>query len=79
MTDEVEVEATKTVIKFKQVESGQEVLIQVFDNAPHMQDMHFEGRRTVEVSIEMFMTLMKTQGFFPVTPNAKLEEAPVAE
>jgi hypothetical protein len=61
-------------IKFASTESGQEMLVKVNDKAPWMGDVHVEGRRYVEVSIEMFMAMMARAGWLPVSPTAPVEE-----
>lgn len=55
-------------IQFANAETGQEMLVKVFDKSPWMGDVHIEGRRYVEVSIEMFMALMQRVGWVPVQP-----------
>lgn len=62
-------EDTKQGIKLRNSETGQEILVAVYDKFPQMGDVHIEGRRYVEVSVEMFLTLLATQGFTTVDPN----------
>lgn len=40
--------------------------VRVIDHHPYAEE-HFEGRRSVEVSIELFVELMGAVGFRPVT------------
>ena len=61
-------------IKFASTESGQEMLVKVNDKAPWMGDVHVEGRRYVEVSIEMFMAFMARADWAPVAPGAPSAE-----
>lgn len=61
-------------IKFANPESGQEMLVKVNDKFPQMGGVHIEGRRYVEVSIEMFVALMQRAGWMPVAPTAPVEE-----
>lgn len=63
----VELGKKKTAMKFRGPED-QEFLVEVHDKFPQMQDVHIEGRRYVEVSVEMFMYLMDLAGFQPVIP-----------
>lgn len=51
-----------------------DVFVQVHDKFPQMEGVHIEGRRYVEVSVEMFMFLMAAQGFHPVGPDEEAEE-----
>lgn len=60
---------TAHAIKFADAESGQEMLVQVYDKYPQMGNIHIEGRRYVEVSIEMFMAFMQRAGWLPVAPD----------
>jgi hypothetical protein len=60
----------RTAINFANVESGQEMLVEVHDKFPLMGDVHIEGRRYVEVSVEMFVGLMQQVGWLPVAPSA---------
>ena len=55
-------------IQFANAETGQEMLVKVYDKSPWMGDTHIEGRRYVEVSIEMFMALMQRVGWASVQP-----------
>lgn len=66
--------AQKMGLKFANAETGQEFLIQVNDKFPQMGDVHIEGRRYVEVSTEMFVTLLAAVGFYPVLPENANEE-----
>lgn len=56
-------------IVFRHAGTGQEMAVEVFDKFPQMQGVHVEGRRYVEVSVEMFIGLIATQGFRPVVPG----------
>lgn len=55
-------------LKFSDGESEFEVA--VHDKFPQMGEVHIEGRRYVEVSVEMFVALMDAVGFQPVAPEA---------
>lgn len=50
-------------------ETAQEMVVTVMDKYPSMDSVHVEGRRVVEVSVEMFVELMAAQGFVPVAPQ----------
>lgn len=67
----------QTVIKFANQENGQEMLVLVQDKYPQMENIHIEGRRYVEVSIEMFVGLMQQVGWLPVAPTAPPPEEDV--
>ncbi len=42
----------------------------VYDNSPALAaHIHVEGRKVVEVSVELFMELMAVAGYFPVNPT----------
>lgn len=60
---------TKTVIQLTREE--ERVAVPVIDKFPQMGDVHVEGRRIVELSIEMFMDMMKDLGWTPVLPEQK--------
>lgn len=63
-----------TGIKFRRELEGGEVEFAeaiVIDKYPQMQDVHVEGRRIVEVSVELFIQLMETSGFTPVVPGTE--------
>lgn len=64
-------------IKFRNRESGQESFVVVVDKFPSMDDVHVEGRRVVEVSVELFVQMMAREGFGVVNPltDAFVEEA----
>lgn len=49
--------------------SGREFMVTVHDKYPDMDDVHIEGRRYIEVSVEMFIALLDKQGIVPVNPN----------
>jgi hypothetical protein len=61
-------------LKFANVQTGQEFLVEVHDRYPQMGEVHIEGRRYVEVSTEMFVALVAAQGFHPVEPEDKYGE-----
>lgn len=59
-------------IKFRrETEDGdvQEMLVPVIDKFPTMENIHVEGRRVVEVSVELFISLVALQGFTVVAPD----------
>ena len=56
-------------IEFVSVESGERFTIRVQDRFPDMGEQHLEGRRYVEVSVEMFIQLMDSHGYRPVVPG----------
>lgn len=56
-------------IKFAHAQTGQEMFVGVEDKFPQMGDVHVEGRRVVEVSVEMFMALVQQSGWYPVAPE----------
>jgi hypothetical protein len=56
-------------IAFRNDETAQELVVVVHDKFPQMGDVHIEGRRFVEVSVEMFVELMAAQGFHTVDPR----------
>lgn len=63
-------------IKFSRTdEDGNTVdlLVAVTDKFPQMGDVHIEGRRIVEVSVEMFIPLMAAMGFEVVPPTTEQE------
>ena len=53
---------------FKNTETGETAEIAVKDNYPQMGDVHIEGRRTVEVSMELMVELMAAAGYGVVDP-----------
>lgn len=56
----------RTVIKFRNNDDGNELMVEVHDKFPQMGDVHVEGRRFVEVSVEMFMYFMGLSNYSPV-------------
>lgn len=56
-------------IKFHNETTGQDMVVKVIDKFPSMGDVHVEGRRYVEVSVEMFIALVATIGYEPVVPG----------
>lgn len=71
-------QSAKRVLKFGSVEDGNEFIVEVHDKYPLMQDIHIEGRRFVEVSVEMFVELMGLAGYVPVLPEGVVV-APINE
>lgn len=69
----------KKGIAFRNEETGQEFLIAVYDKFPQMGEMHLEGRHYVEVSVEMFMELLRAQGFEAVVPEGATPPEPEAD
>lgn len=72
MTIEFGSQPKDTGIQFLRVdEDGKEhtMFVAVHDKFPQMQDVHIEGRRYVEVSVEMFIQLVEAFGYKPVTPG----------
>jgi len=65
-------EATVNGLKFGN-EAGEELVVAVHDKFPEMDDVHIEGRRYVEVSVEMFITLVQAFGWTPVAPAGEGE------
>lgn len=63
-------------IKFRNAETGQEMQVVVIDKFPQMGDVHVEGRRIVEVSVEMFVPLIGLAGFEVIDPNEPAPGAP---
>ena len=59
--------ATGLILRHK--DTGQEMFVTVTDQFPDMGDMHIEGRRTVTLSVEMFVALAANEGYLPVDPN----------
>lgn len=43
--------------------------VEVHDRYPQMDEMHIEGRRYVEVSVEMFIELVGLAGYAPIVPG----------
>ena len=60
-------------IKFAHEETGQELVVAVTDKFPEMEDVHIEGRRVVEVSVEMFVQLVRLAGYVVVPPASSVE------
>lgn len=60
--------APRNVITFDGPDDGS-LTVEVHDKYPQMAEVHVEGRRYVEVSVEMFIELMASQGFAPVVPG----------
>jgi hypothetical protein len=58
-------------IRLVNAQTGQQMLVGVIDKFPIMGDVHVEGRRVVEVSVEMFLALMQAPGWYPVEPEAE--------
>lgn len=48
--------------------------VQVLDLYPELDDVHIEGRRVVQISIEMFVELIKGWGYEPVTPDTPVKQ-----
>lgn len=55
-------------IKLAHEETGEELVVAVVDKFPEMEDIHIEGRRVVEVSVEMFIELVRAFGYVQVPP-----------
>jgi len=60
-------------IKFAHEETGAELVVAVQDKFPEMEDVHIEGRRVVEVSVEMFIQLVRLAGYVVVPPASSVE------
>ena len=60
-------------IKFAHEGTGQELVVAVVDKFPEMEDVHVEGRRIVEVSVEMFTALVRLAGYVVVPPASSVE------
>lgn len=58
-----------TGIKFHNEDVDKDIFVMVNDKFPQMGAVHVEGRRFVEVSVEMFMVFMEQNGFVPVAPD----------
>lgn len=58
-----------TGLGFKNPETGEAFVVAVKDKYPQMQDVHVEGRRTVEISVELFVQMMTEKGFGIVDPK----------
>lgn len=65
---------TAVGMKFRNPADEDEFVVQVHDKFPQMGDVHVEGRRYVEVSIEMFITMAALRGYEPVDPNEGVEQ-----
>lgn len=61
----------QTGIVFKNADTEQEMFIAVTDKFPQLGDMHIEGRRVVEVSVELFIELAAAAHWAPVVPPTK--------
>ena len=59
----------QTGIVFRNQETEQEAFIAVTDKFPQMQDVHIEGRRVVEVTVEHYIELAAAAGWTPVIPG----------
>jgi hypothetical protein len=59
----------KTVMVFRNEESGQEMMVEIHDRYPQLGDTHIEGRRYVAVSVELFIQMISAFGFLPVMPG----------
>lgn len=70
----VDLSQRKPGMIFRNTDTGQETFIEVTDQFPQMGDMHIEGRRTVTISVELFIELAGLAGLVPVDPNSKKEE-----
>lgn len=51
-------------------EEGSQAWVPVLDKYPEMGDTHIEGRRVVEVSVELFVDLMGAMGYRTVDPES---------
>lgn len=67
---------TMSGIVLRNEQSGHTVSVGVYDKFPQMGDVHIEGRRVVELSVEAYVELMGFVGYAPVDPN---ENEPVDE
>lgn len=56
-------------LKYKHNQSGQEFMVLVHDKFPELGETHIEGRRYVEVSVEMFDAMMHSFGWEIVPPD----------
>lgn len=45
-----------------------DMIVDVHDKYPEMEDVHIEGRRYIEVSVEWFVEAASQQGWFAVNP-----------
>ena len=61
-----------TGLIFRQLTTGEEMQVEVHDKFPQMEDVHIEGRRYIEVSVELFVELMAQNGYFGVNPTSGL-------
>lgn len=59
---------------FRNDETGDVFMTAVKDKFPQLGDVHIEGRRYVEVSVELFAQLVGLAGYHTVDPNAQEEE-----
>lgn len=50
-------------------ETEPDFFVAVHDKYPNLDDVHIEGRRYVEVSVEMFIELVSLAGYTPIVPG----------
>lgn len=53
---------------FSNGEHEEDFFVRVVDKYPQMGDTHIEGRRVVEVSIELWIQMLADRAFYPVDP-----------
>ncbi len=57
-------------IKLRNPSNGDEMFATVLDTSPELEpQIHIEGRKVVQVSIELFIQLMTEIGYYPVHPE----------
>lgn len=59
---------------FRNPVTGEVFMTAVKDKFPQLGDVHIEGRRYVEVSVELFAQLVALAGYHTVDPNANEED-----
>lgn len=62
-------QATVAGIVFKNRDTDDIVSMAVIDKYPQMQDVHIEGRRVIEISVELMVQLMGHEGYDVVDPS----------
>jgi len=66
-------EAGQPGLVFRNDSTGDVFMTAVKDKFPQLGDVHIEGRRYVEVSVELFAQLVALAGYHTVDPNAEEE------
>lgn len=71
MVADLSMRSSGLVFRSVEEEGLPDVFARVVDKFPQMEDVHVEGRRFVEVSVELFVQLMALAGYEVVNPHTE--------